>query len=496
MVKERDGAGVGLSGEARDRTARLARQHEPDAISHGMLSRSRNAQAPMPHAKSLHALDWLNFSIAALLMGFGPFVAVKLADRGWMPANIGLVLTAGGVTGLLTQVPAGELVDRSKSKRILVGLTTAAIISGALIFGLRPDFTSVLAATVIQGTAGSVLGPGVAAISLGLVGQEAFSERLGRNQRFASIGGLSAAGLMGAVGYLLSTSDIFLLTAAFGIPALLAVVRIRADDIHFSRSCCAADLHPTRPQRANRGVLLQDRRLVIFAICLLLFQVANASMLPLIGETLVHAEGRWSSLVMAVLIVVPQVIVALLAPWVGRTANACGRRPLLLIGLGVVPVRAALFALTTDPVLLVVIQMMDGLSGATLGVLTMLVIADLAKGTGRFNLAQGLVGTFSGIGASLSASMSGVVVEEFGHAAGFLSLTTVGLMAVAIFWIFMPDTKPPALGLQPRIPDPAPIRASQQMGSTSPALGNLSPNRQRLVQCKSFPSESGSRTRH
>ena len=141
----------------------------------------------------------------------------------------------------------------------------------------------------------------------------------------------------------------------------------------------------------------------------------------------------------------PQVIVGLLEPWVGRTANTWGRRPLLLIGLGVVPIRAAFFALTADPVLLVVVQILDGLSGATLGVLTTLVIADLARGTGRFNLAQGLVGTLSGIGASLSTSLSGLVVEKFGYTAGFLSVTTVGLMAVAILWMFMPETRPSVL---------------------------------------------------
>jgi MFS family permease len=187
-----------------------------------------NARGPLPHAESLHALDWLNFFLAALLMGIGPFVAVKLADRGWVPASIGLVLTASGVAGLLTQVPAGELIDISRSKRMLVGMATTAIISGVLIFGLRPDFPSVFAAALIQGTAGSVLGPGVAAISLGLVGQGALAERLGRNQRFASIGGLTAAAIMGVVGYLLSTADIFLVTAAFGIPVILALVRIRA----------------------------------------------------------------------------------------------------------------------------------------------------------------------------------------------------------------------------------------------------------------------------
>jgi MFS family permease len=410
-----------------------------------MLVGSLDAQDPLPHAQSLHALDWLNFSLAALLMGFGPFVAVKLADRGWVPATIGVVLTASGLAGLLTQVPAGELIDISRSKRLIVGIATTAIIAGVLTFGLRADFPSIFAAALIQGAAGSLLGPGIAAISLGLVGQDALAERLGRNQRFASIGGLTAAGIMGVIGYLLSTADIFFVTAAFGVPVILALVRIRADDIHFGRSCCAPDHHPTQPGRASRAVLFKDRRLLTFAICLFLFQLANASILPLIGETLVHAEGRWSSPVTSALIVAPQIIVGLLAPWVGRTANTWGRRPLLLIGLGVVPIRAAFFALTADPALLVVVQMLDGLSGATLGVLTTLVIADLAKGTGRFNLAQGLVGTLSGIGASLSTAMSGLVVEKFSYTAGFLSVTTVGLMAVAILWMFMPETRPSVL---------------------------------------------------
>jgi MFS family permease len=445
MAKDSDGSSVRLAGGTYGTTIAVSSQGEPHATGRGMPIGSLNAQDPLPHAESLHALDWLNFFLAALLMGFGPFVAVKLADRGWVPASIGLVLTASGVAGLLTQVPAGELIDISRSKRMLVGMATTAIVSGVLTLGQRSDFPSVSAAALIQGTAGSILGPGVAAISLGLVGQEALAERLGRNQRFASIGGVTAAGIMGVIGYLLSTADIFLVTAAFGIPVILALIRIRAYDINFGRSCCAPDHHAAHPQRIRRAVLFKDRRLLTFAICLFLFQVANASILPLIGQALVHAEGRWSSPVTSALIVAPQVIVGLLAPWVGRTANTWGRRPLLLIGLSVVPIRAAFFALTADPALLVVVQMLDGLSGATLGVLTTLVIADLARGTGRFNLAQGLVGTLSGIGASLSTSMSGLVVEQFGYPAGFLSVATVGLIAVAILGMLMPETKPPAL---------------------------------------------------
>src|SRR5215475_1305307 len=407
-----------------------------------MSIRSLNTQDAQRPIESLRALDWLNFFLAALLAGFGPFLASSLSDRGWTPANIGFVLTISGFAGLLTQVPAGDLIDMTKSKRTLIGMGIAAVTIALLIFGLRSDFPSIFIAAVLQGTSGSILGPTVAAISLGLVGNVALAERLGRNQRFASIGGLTAASFMGVIGYLTSLSDIFLVTAALAFPVLLALAGIRTTEIHFARSCCAPDDHPTHPQRVSRVVLIKDRRLLTFAACLFLFQVANASMLPLIGERLVRAEGRWSSLVTSALIVFPQIIVALLAPWVGRTANTWGRRPLLLIGLGVVPIRSTFFALTTDPTLLVVIQLLDGLTGAVLGVLTALVIADLTRGTGRFNLAQGLVGTVSGVGAALSTSISGLIAERAGHMAGFLGVTMVGLIAIAILWLFVPETRP------------------------------------------------------
>jgi MFS family permease len=403
--------------------------------------RTADAAGAAPPVDSLRALDWLNFLLAALLMGFGPFVGLHLAGQGWMPANVGLVLTVSGLAGLLTQIPAGELIDMVKSKRALVGAGAAAITLGILLLGLRPDFSSVFAAAVMQGMAGSVIGPGIAAISLGLVGHDALSGRLGRNQQFASIGGLAAAGMMGVVGYFLSTRDIFLLTAALGLPVLLVLARIRASDIHFARSCGAPDLHPTHPQRVDRGALLENHRLLTFAACLFLFQLANASILPLVGQTLARTEGHWSPLVLSGFVVAPQIIVALLAPWVGQKAETWGRRPLLLVGLAVLPIRSAFFAFVADPAPLVVVQALDGLSGATLGVLTALVIADVTKGTGRFNLAQGLVGTVSGIGAALSTSVSGLIVASYGHTAGFLSLTGVGLLALAILWMFMPETK-------------------------------------------------------
>ena len=407
-----------------------------------MLIRSGDTQEAAPPAASLHGLDWLNFFLAALLTGFGPFVAVYLADRGWTPASIGFVLTASGLAGLISQVPAGEIIDLVSSRRALIGAAATAVTLALLIFAIRPDFPSVLTASLLQGIAGSLLGPAVAAISLGLVGHYALAERLGRNQRFSSIGSLAAAAVLGVAGYLLSYQAIFLICAALWAPLLGALVRIRPADIHFGRSCGAPDHHAKDPPRVGRTALLKDRRLVTFAACLFLFQLANAALLPQIAQSLVQAEGHSSSLIMSALIVGPQIVVALLAPWAGRAAANWGRRPLLIVGLAAVPVRAALFSLMPAPAFLIAIQTLDGLSGATLGVLTALVIADLTSGSGRFNLAQGLVGTLSGIGASLSTSISGIVVERFGQTAGFLSVTAVGLLAVTIVVTFMPETKP------------------------------------------------------
>jgi MFS family permease len=186
---------------------------------------------------------------------------------------------------------------------------------------------------------------------------------------------------------------------------------------------------------------LQNRRLLIFAACVALFHFANASMLPLASGMLAHEGKRQAAPLIAALIVVPQLIVALFAPWVGQRAEQRGRKPLLLVGFAALPIRAILFALTSNPIALVAIQVLDGITGVVLGVMTPLVIADVTKGTGRFNLAQGLLGTMMGVGASLSPAFSGLIVQHFGPTAAFVSLAAEGLAALATVAIFLPETK-------------------------------------------------------
>ena len=398
---------------------------------------------PSPSHASLGGLDGVNFFLAGILAGFGPYLAAYLADQKWTQENIGFVLTASGVAGLLSQLPGGELLDTVRSKRAVVVAGVVVVAISAIIIAFQPSFPLVFAALMLQGITGGFLGPAIAAISLGLVGHAALPERLGRNQRFASTGNLVTAALMGLIGYFLSYQAIFLTVAALAIPLFVALARIRAPDIHFGRACGAPDHDmPSLPARASLRSLWKSPGLLTFGACLFLFQLANASVLPLVVEDLVYQGEKRSSLVVSALIVLPQIIVAVTAPWVGQWAKNWGRRPLLLIGLAALPIRALLFASVVDPTLVVAFQLLDGISGAVLGVLTALVIADVTGGTGRFNLAQGIVGTASGIGASLGTTLFGVVAAGFGRTAVFLSIASVALLAVVILWFFMPETRP------------------------------------------------------
>jgi MFS family permease len=396
-----------------------------------------------PSTASLGGLDGVNFFLGGVLAGFGPYVAVYLADQKWSQEKIGFVLSASAFAGLLSQVPGGEVLDTARSKRMIVALGVLVVALSAMIIEFRPSFPLVLIGLTLEGSTGGILGPAIAAISLGLVGHSALPERLGRNQRFASMGSLAGAGLMGLIGYVFSYRAIFFLVIALTLPLMVALARIHAADIHFGRSCGAPHHHTLdRPARTGRTSLWKSPGLLVLAACLFLFQLSNASILPLVGEGLIYQGESRSSLIVSALIVLPQILVALMAPWVGRQANNWGRRPLLLIGWSALPIRAFLFAFITYPPPLIAFQLLDGVSGAVIGVLTALVIADLTNGTGRFNLAQGLVGTVSGIGASLSTVLFGVIAVTLGRTIVFLSIASVGLVAVLILWFLMPETRP------------------------------------------------------
>jgi MFS family permease len=374
--------------------------------------------------------------------GFGPFVSVFLTTQKWTQVDIGLVLSAAGFVSLMGQMPGGALVDAARSERFVAGIAIAAICISALGYAALPVFPMVLSAAVLHSLASCVLGPAIAAISLGLVGHSAIGERFGRNARFASIGNGLAAAAMGTCGYLLSARAVFVVTVLLLVPALLALRRIAAAEIDPERAHGAmprrrADKPPVKP-----GDLMRNRPLLIFAGCLLLFHLANAAMLPLMGSVVTMRSAQWATLLIAACIVVPQLLVAASSPWIGRRAQIWGRRPMLLIGFAALPIRGILFASVTNPQLLVVVQLLDGVTAAVLSVMVPLVVADLTRGTGHFNLGLGIVGTFIGIGASLSTTIAGYMSDHLGSPAAFAGLATIAFLGLVVLWFLMPETRP------------------------------------------------------
>jgi MFS family permease len=389
----------------------------------------------------MRGLDWFIFFVADVQTGFGPFVSVFLTTQKWTQVDIGLVLSAAGFVSLIGQMPGGALVDAARSERLVGGLAIAAICFSALGYAVLPVFPMVLSAAVLHSLASCVLGPAIAAISLGLVGHVAIGERLGRNARFASVGNGLAAAAMGACGYLISARAVFVITVILLVPALLALRGIAPAEIDPERAHGATprrrvDKPPTKP-----GDLMHNRPLLIFAGCLLLFHLANAAMLPLMGSVVTMRSARWATVLIAACIVVPQLVVAALSPWVGRRAQIWGRRPLLLIGFAALPIRGILFASVTNTELLVIVQLLDGVTAAVFSVMVPLVIADLTRGTGRFNLGQGIVGTFIGIGATLSATLAGYISDHLGSPAAFAGLAAIAFVGLTVAWFLMPETR-------------------------------------------------------
>ena len=402
-------------------------------------------QPTKPSRTSLRGLDWFTFFVADIQTSFGPFIAVYLTTQKWTLADIGLVLTIGGLVGLIGQIPGGAVVDAVRSERRAAASAVVGIGASALVLALWPIFIVVVAARVLHAASSCVLGPAIAAISLGLVGHAAIGERLGRNARFASVGnGLSAA-VMGAVGYLLSSTAVFFVSAALAIPAVASLFRIRANEIDPVRAHGGSP----EPQRATLSVglhlLFHNRPLLVLAGCAALFHLANATMLPLMASAVTKQMPDRATILIAACIVVPQLVVAACSPWVGRQAQVLGRKRILLIGFAALPIRGVLLAFVSDPYLLVVAQVLDGVSAAVLGVLVPLIAADVTRGTGRFNLAQGMIGTAVGIGASVSGVLTGYTADLAGTTAAFLMLAAVGAVGLTSVWALMPETRDFAL---------------------------------------------------
>lgn len=392
----------------------------------------------MPRRRADAALDWLNFFTANLQTAFGPFVAVYLAQSGWRARDIGFALAVGTVGAMAGQVPAGLLVDALARKARAAGAALLAIMAGALTLALAPRMVPVLIAELSHALASCILSPAIAAISLGVAGTRP-GERLGRNARFAALGNGVAAGLMAMAGWLDGTRTVFFLGAVLALPGLLALWPIGVAEP------AARGGRDARAPGGSMWRLLGDRRLIWFAAACVLFHLSNAYQLPLAAAAMSDRLGPGATLVIGGCILGPQAVVACLSPAVGRAAERWGRRPVLMVGMAALPLRAlALLAIARGAVLptwmLIPAQLLDGVSAAVFGVLLPLVAADLTRGTGRFNLCLGVLGLAVG-GAATLGNLGGGWLGERSVGLAFGAMAAAGAAGVAVAWL-MVETRP------------------------------------------------------
>ncbi|BBZ75982.1 MFS transporter [Mycolicibacterium anyangense] len=395
--------------------------------------------------RSLSALDWVNFFLADVQAGLGPFLGIYLINKeGWNPASIGLVLTLGGVVGLLLNTPAGALIDRTTHKRGLLMGAAALTAVGTFVVTLAPSLAVVTAAQLMTGIAAVVLGPVIGAIALGLVGPRAFAAKTGRMQAFNHAGNVVGSTVYGLAGYLVSLRAGFWIASACGIFVVACTLAIKARLID---NDVARGLTPEPDgvdQPSGLTVLLHNRALLMLALVTMLWQLANGAMLPITGQKLAVADIHEGALFQAALIIVAQLVMIPMAIVVGRNADRWGRKPLFVLAFLVLPVRGLLFVLASGATSIIAIQTLDGVGAGLQGALFPIMVADLTRGSGRFNVALGAATTVQGIGAALSTTLAGAIVVIGGYDAAMTVLTAIAIVALVLLVFAVPETAPRA----------------------------------------------------
>lgn len=395
------------------------------------------------------SLDTSNFFLADVRDGLGPYLAVYLLTVAhWDEAKIGLIMSIAAAAGIIAQTPAGALVDAMRAKRAVMIIAAMMVTVASLALPWLTSFWGVAISQGIANAASVIFAPALAAVTLGIVGHSGFTRRIGRNETFNHLGNAFAATAAGLSAYVWGPSVVFYLMAAMSLASLFSVISIPEEEIDHDLARGlhdATDGNQDRDQPSGWQVLISSRPLLIVAACATLFHFANAAMLPVVGQKLALQDKNLGTSMISACIVAAQAVMVPMALLVGAKADSWGRKPIFAAGIAVLALRGLLYTFSDNMYWLVAVQMLDGVGAGIFGALFPVIVADLMRGTGRFNLAQGAIITAQGIGAALSSSVAGLVIVNFGYSAAFLTLGAVALLALALCLMAMPETLPSSL---------------------------------------------------
>lgn len=394
-----------------------------------------------------YPLDALNFFLADVRDGLGPYLAIYLLTmQKWDEASIGAVMSVAAIAGILAQTPAGALIDKTTAKRAAVIIAAIIVTVGSIVLPLYPGFLFVATTQALTGIAAAIFAPALAAITLGIVGPRAFARRIGRNEAFNHAGNAVAAALAGGLAFAFGPVVVFWLMAAMALASIVAMLAIPADAIDHEVARGLHDLEQTDghsdDQPSGFRVLLTSKPLLVFAAATVLFHFSNAAMLPLVGQKLALVNNELGTTLMSACIVAAQVVMVPVAVLVGHKADVWGRKPIFACALAVLILRGALYPLSDNPYWLVSVQLLDGIGAGIYGALFPLVVADLTDGTGHFNVSQGAIATAAGLGGALSTFVAGVIIVTAGYSVAFLTLSGVAAFGLILFIMLMPETRP------------------------------------------------------
>ena len=399
-------------------------------------------QTASPEAsKAIWPLQALNFFMADMQAGIGPFLGVFLLAHGWHSGLIGSAMTIGGVAGMAMTAPAGALVDATSRKRLYVIVPGVCTVLASMIILVSQSFWLVALSQVATAIAGAAIGPAVAGMTLGIVRQAGFNRQNGRNQAFNHAGNMVGAALSGFLGWKFGLAAVFWLAAAFGVLSIISVLRIPAHSID-DKEARGLKEGGADSKASGFRVLLECKPLLILAAALACFHLGNGAMLPLYGMALAATKQGDPATFVTLTIVVAQAVMIVASVVAMRMAEKQGYWLVLLISFIALPIRGVLAAYLVNRWGVYPVQALDGVGAGLQSVAVPGLVARILNGAGRINVGQGAVMTVQGLGASLSPAIGGWIAQDLGYSTMFLILGSFALVSIALWVVFAAALKP------------------------------------------------------